>query len=150
MHSKYQFKSVLAPYIQRLLDIKRTSGVIGTYNHWIFKELDDYAIQYGLQDPVITEELIQSWRATRINDCDRRIYFKFSAWIQLANLMKRSGIECYVPKLPKRPSSDFVPYIFTPTQIEDMLKKADEIRVRRFMITTGVMAFPCLFGTENL
>ena len=49
MHSKYQFKSVLAPYIQRLLDIKRTSGVIGTYNHWIFKELDDYAIQYGLQ-----------------------------------------------------------------------------------------------------
>ena len=144
MHSKYQFKSVLAPYIQRLLDIKRTSGVIGTYNHWIFKELDDYAIQYGLQDPVITEELIQSWRATRINDCDRRIYFKFSAWIQLANLMKRSGIECYVPKLPKRPSSDFVPYIFTPTQIEDMLKKADEIRVRRFMITTGVMAFPCL------
>ena len=77
-------------------------------------------------------------------NCDRRIYFKFSAWIQLANLMKRSGIECYVPKLPKRPSSDFVPYIFTPTQIEDMLKKADEIRVRRFMITTGVMAFPCL------
>ena len=134
MHSKYQFKSVLAPYIQRLLDIKRTSGVIGTYNHWIFKELDDYAIQYGLQDPVITEELIQSWRATRINDCDRRIYFKFSAWIQLANLMKRSGIECYVPKLPKRPSSDFVPYIFTPTQIEDMLKKADEIRVRRFLL----------------
>ena len=103
MHSKYLFKSVLAPYIQRLLEIKRTSGVIGTYNHWIFKELDEFAIQYGLQEPAITEDLIQSWRATRTNDCDRRIYFKFSAWIQLATLMKRSGIECYVPKLPKRP-----------------------------------------------
>ena len=66
MHSKYLFKSVLAPYIQRLLEIKRTSGVIGTYNHWIFKELDEFAIQYGLQEPAITEDLIQSWRVTGV------------------------------------------------------------------------------------
>lgn len=50
MHSKYLFKSVLAPYIQRLLEIKRTSGVIGTYNHWIFRNLMNLPYNMGFKN----------------------------------------------------------------------------------------------------
>ena len=91
MAEQFNYSSVLAPHMRHLLDIKASAGISALRTKWILKEIDDFALEEHLADPHITEEFISKWRATRIADCDRTIYSKFSVWHQLTNLMARSG-----------------------------------------------------------
>ena len=109
MSRTFVFNSALAPYIRRLVEEKESTGSEALRTKWILKEIDDFATSYGLEEPVITKELIDAWRKTRINDCDSTLYTKYSIWSQLGKLMCRCGISCYILRLPKQPESKFVP-----------------------------------------
>lgn len=101
MAEKFMFHSVLAPYIQRLVEAKESAGLSALRLKWILKEFDDFAAGIGLTDPHITSGLIEQWRKTRIADADSTLYSKYSAWAQLTRMMSRNGVACYVPGFQK-------------------------------------------------
>ena len=144
MSRTFVFNSALAPYIRRLVEEKESTGSEALRTKWILKEIDDFATSYGLEEPVITKELIDAWRKTRINDCDSTLYTKYSIWSQLGKLMCRCGISCYILRLPKQPESKFVPYIYTHEQITKLFDACDNVVAFDRHYNTAAIMMPAL------
>ncbi len=71
MTDVFKYHSVLAPYMNGLIEIKESRGFNTISVKWFFKEFDSFAINYGLKKPVITQELVVAWRMSRTSDCGR-------------------------------------------------------------------------------
>ena len=70
MSEQFNYRSVLAPYMRLLLEVKASAGINAQRMKWILKEFDDYALLEHLADPHVTQEFIAGWRKTRVADCD--------------------------------------------------------------------------------
>lgn len=144
MAEQFYYSSVLAPYMNHLLEVKISAGISALRTKWILKEIDDFANEENLNDPHITEPFFNKWRATRIADCDRTLYAKYSVWSQLTKLMCRCGCACFIPRIPKQPKPDFTPYIFTKEQIAAILSAADDCRLYDIRMGTSLIVMPAL------
>lgn len=144
MAEQFIYSSVLAPHMRHLLDIKTSAGLSVLRTKWILKEIDDFANAEHLTDPHISESFIKRWRATRIADCEKTLYAKYSVWSQLTALMCRCGCICFIPRMPKQPKKDFTPYIFTSEQIADIFSAADECRLYDIRMGTALISMPSL------
>ena len=71
MSKVFNYRSVLAPYMNSLLEMKSSAGVSCQRMKWILKEFDNFAVSKGLTDPHLTSDFIARWRTTRVADCDR-------------------------------------------------------------------------------
>lgn len=144
MSKRFNYRSILAPYMRSLLEVKASAGIRALRMKWILKEFDDFALSENITDPHITSGFILKWRKTRGADCDRTIYAKYSVWRQLTTLMSRRGCLCYIPKLPKQPQLDFTPYIFTESQIADIFAACDAYRLYDVRMGTALFSMPAL------
>lgn len=144
MSKRFNYRSILAPYMRSLLEVKASAGIRTLRMKWILKEFDDFALSENITDPHITSGFILKWRKTRGADCDRTIYAKYSVWRQLTTLMSRRGCLCYIPKLPKQPQLDFTPYIFTESQIADIFAACDAYRLYDVRMGTALFSMPAL------
>lgn len=144
MAEQFNYSSVLAPYMRHLLELKFSAGISAQRMKWILKEFDDFANTEHLCDAHITEEFIQKWRTTRIADCDRTLYAKYSVWFQLTRMMSRYGRECFIPRLPKQPKPDFTPYIFTMEQMASIFTAADNCRLYDIRMGTALISIPAI------
>jgi len=111
--------------------MKEASGCNYLRGKWILYEIDRFFQENNVPDPVITRELVNQWRKTRINDSSSTIYSKYSIIAQLARFMSRQGQECFIPRLSgnDRSKCNFTPYIFTRNQMDQILQLSDRLRV---------------------
>mgnify|MGYP004443270211 CR=1 FL=1 len=144
MAEQFNYSSILAPYMKKLLDIKSSAGISALRTKWILKEFDDFANASGLDGPHVTEAFIAEWRKTRLDDCDRTLYTKYSVWSQLTTLMCRHGCHCHIPNMPKQPKPDFTPYIFTTEQIASIIEAADSCRLYDIRMGTALISMPAI------
>ena len=47
--------------------------------------------------------------------------------------MSSMGLECYVPRLPRKHKSEYVPYIFTENEIKSLFAAADNLGKKNIM-----------------
>ena len=144
MAEQFNYSSVLAPYMRLLIEVKESAGISAHRIKWILKEFDDFANREQLSDVHITEDFIKRWRATRIADCDNTLYYKYSVWSQLTRMMSRYGQECFIPRMPREPKSDFTPYIFTQEQMAAIFDAADGCRLYDIRMGTSLIAIPAI------
>lgn len=144
MAEQFNYSSVLALYMRHLLEIKSSIGISAQRMKWILKEFDDFANSEHLSDAHISEAFIKKWHATRIADCDRTLYAKYSVWSQLTRMMSRCGCECFIPRMPKQPKPDFTPYIFTMEQMSDIFNAADSSRLYDIRMGTALFSIPAI------
>ena len=145
MTNPFDYQGVLAPYMKALLRIKESCGqaVLGT--KWTFKEFDEFTIQYGLSEPIITKDLIGIWAKSRENDCSRTFYGKCSRLSQLAKYMNEHGIKSYIMPLPKRTNDrGFIPYIFSEEQMQSIFQEADGLQRQSHRKDDPIISVPCL------
>jgi site-specific recombinase XerD len=113
------------------IHLKEESGCNFLRGKWILYEIDRFFQENNVSDPVITREMVNQWRKTRINDSSSTIYSKYSIIAQLARFMSRQGQECFIPRLPENSLSkcNFTPYIFTHNQMDQILQASDRLRI---------------------
>lgn len=145
MTDPFNYKGVLAPYMKAIIRMKEACGQTIISTKWTYKEFDEFTIQYGLAEPVITKGLTDAWAATRLNDCSRTLHGKCSRIAQLAKYMNEHGIKSYVMPLPKCDNDRaFVPYIFTEKQMQDILREADHLLRGSHRKDDPIISIPCL------
>lgn len=144
MSNPFNYSSVLAEEIKRFIEMKESAGLSVLRTKWILKEFDDFALKWHLDKPCISRTLVSEWRKTRIDDCPKTLYVKYSVWSQLAKYMCRNGHECFIPQLPKQPKSDFTPYIFTHEQIDALLQECDKTEVYDRHMSVALFAIPAI------
>lgn len=144
MHKRFEYQSVLAPYIRDFIHLKESSGCNYLRGKWILNEFDQFFLQKNITEPSLTREIVLDWHKTRINDSPATIYSKYSILNQLARYMSRQGCNCFIPRLPESKSSkcNFTPYIFTHDQIDQLLQLSDELRMYDRHMSNALFCVP--------
>lgn len=145
MTDSFNYKGVLAPYMKAIIRMKEACGQLVISIKWTYKEFDEFTIQYGLAEPIITKELTDKWLATRFNDCSRTLHGKCSRIAQLAKYMNEHGIKSYIMPLPKCDNDrSFIPYIFTEKQIQNIFRETDLLLRESHRKDDPIISIPCL------
>lgn len=145
MNDRFKYHSILAPYMKGLIAIKESQGFTILSTKWFFKEFDSFIIEYGLKDPVITRDLIDAWRKSRVNDCARTLYGKCSQLVQLARYMCERGKDSYIMILPEvKNDRGFTPYIFSESQMEVIFKETNKLMRQSHRMDDPIMVIPCI------
>ncbi len=147
MSEKFNYGSVLAGCMKSLVETKEAAGYNTLRTKWILKEFDDYAKSVDLKEPRISRELVEGWRNTRVNDCERTLYAKYSTWNQLATHMNRQGFQCFVPQIPRQPKPTFTPYIFTKEEINAIFLEIDKATMVDAHMNVSLFSLPALYRT---
>jgi site-specific recombinase XerD len=128
-----------------LIAIKESQGFMSLSMKWFFKEFDAFVINYGLERAVITQDIIDEWRKSRINDCSRTFYGKCSKLVQLARYMCEHGENAYIMQLPKVENDrGYTPYIFSASQMLAIFEKSNRLMRESHRIDDPIMAIPAL------
>lgn len=144
MSEQFNYTSILAPYMNMMLQRKEAAGLVVSRMKWILKEFDTFANTENLETTHITENFIEKWKKTRTADSAGTMYAKNSVWHQLTKFMCRCGCECYIPTLPRQPKPNATPYIYTKEQITSIFKATDECRLRGTCMNTVIFPMPAL------
>jgi len=144
MGEQFEYRSVFAPFFESFLKMKDTMGYGLNKFRWIFLELDRFFVATGVTHAYITSEQIAAWRKTRVNDKARTLYDKYSVLSQFCRYMCHLGHECYIPRLPRRKETDFIPYIFTHEQMKRIFRECDMLTLQSSNMNNALFAIPAL------
>ena len=128
----YIFRSSLKEYIQKYVDFKRSIGFkVGSSVYYSLKGMDDFLLEYGLSSDslILTKEMVEAYVSYRGSESSKTQHMRMSTIRQFALFMNRIGFSFYV--YPEsdfvRVKSDFIPYIFTHSEIDRLIRILDEI-----------------------
>ena len=124
--------------------LKNACGYDALRMKWILLEFDRFFVSEGVKELHVKKEHIEKWRATRLNDSERTLYSKYSAWSQFCRYLCHIGIECFIPRLPRQPDRSFTPYIFTREQMQKIFQACDELRLHDRHMNVNLMVLPSL------
>jgi len=144
MNNNTEYRSVFAPYFNSFLHMKETMGYSLTKFKYILIEFDRFFLETGAAKTHITCEQITAWRQSRVNDKERTLYDKFSVISQFCKYMCHLGHECYIPRLPKKKDWDFIPYVLTHKQMEQIFSESDRLPLLSNNMNTALFAIPAL------
>ena len=144
MQKRFEYQSVLAPYIRDFIHLKEATGCNFLRGKWILNEFDQFFLQNNILEPAITRELVLDWHKTRINDSPATLYSKYSVLTQFTRYMSRQGSKCFIPRLPEssRSKCNFTPYIFTHHQIDRLLQLSDQLRMHDRHMSNTIFCVP--------
>ncbi|MDD3724822.1 MAG: tyrosine-type recombinase/integrase [Bacteroidales bacterium] len=143
----YIYKSIFAPHFKSFVRMKAAMGFTTPKIEYILKELDELFVVMDTKEPVLTREMIRTWRESRLNDSERTLYDKWSIISQFSRYMCHCGFISYVPRMPRQKDKYFIPKIFTSEEITRFFEAADNLRCNAFAHNHSLFSIPALFRT---
>jgi len=124
-----KFQSQIANIIKQFIEEKKSCGY--KYNEEIrqLKQFDRYLFHERLSQPELPRTIVHDWLAKRTHESIRTHNGRVCILRQLAKYMNRMGHPAYVPEkeLTIKGGKEFMPYIFTHTEIHKLFKVADQL-----------------------
>ena len=145
MSKGYVFRSAFAPYILEFLKMKGNLVVNSDVYHHTLQQWDEAMLENGFNELYVTRGMVSAWENSLRNICDRTSYAKHTQLIQFLKYMCRLGIECFVPRIPKRPSNMYTPYVFTHEEMSRIMEAIDKSEQKVFRPQSCLICMPCLF-----
>ncbi|MBQ0123555.1 MAG: tyrosine-type recombinase/integrase [Bacteroidales bacterium] len=138
------FNSALAPYMHAYMKEYATKG-FNCYRHaFPLMQFDRYLTRSGYDKDFITETAYHGWTEWLNGHRDSTKYEYSTVVVSFIKYLTEMGHPCYIPRLPKFHESDFVPYVFTPEEMEKIFKACDEWRDRRHTVRNLAIIMPAL------
>jgi integrase len=152
MNDKFNYSSVYAPYFKQFIATKQALGYVSLRTEWVFLELDKFFLGSNVTTLGITRELVDQWRATRINDASATIYTKYSILSQFCRFMCKIGYDSFIPRMPVNTAKNsFTPYIFSNQEMTAIFSACDNLRLYDKHMSTIQFIIPAvirlLYGT---
>ena len=145
MSHKFEYTSVLAPYIRSFVEMKLAQGYTYYSPQWMLKEIDDFYNENHIEEATITKEIYRRWLETRIFDGGGRKYSKAVMWRTLATYMRLCGVKCEIPMPPRPQKPEHKPYVLTHDQMTRMFTAIDSMEQQCRNYNTSLFSMPALF-----
>jgi integrase len=138
---KYVFTSVFASEMNRYLYLLREAGRYIARIQSSLKSFDEYLTNIGFTQKALEADTISAWIKTR-NVSSRTKAHDVISLRGFAKHLTSLGIETCCPEIPKI-HSDYVPYIFSDSEIDRMILVADNFEAWG-KLTRAALLFPVL------
>lgn len=97
---------------------------------WILYEFDTFLINNSYDKEYITEDIFNKWYVYNRGLSSQTIFIKARVIKSFSFFLSRIGIESYAPRIGKAKQSEYIPYIFTDIEINNIFKALDSLRLR--------------------
>ena len=138
------YESIFAPFMQRLITIKRGLGFKCIDMEYAYLMFDRFILSESVSSVGITRELAEKWSAPRANESQRTRYVRIAHVAQLCHFLCTLGYKSHIPRLPRIQRSH-VPYIFSREQVAAFFAASDRIMIKCSRHETSISAVPALF-----
>jgi integrase/recombinase XerD len=123
------FKSSMAPLIKSYLDFKRNLGY--KFQHpFVLSNLDRFLYEQEYESICLSEDILNQWGERRPNESKVTWYKRINDIRSLCIYLNGIGYPSYVPRLPKRYTVTFKPYIFTQEELQCFFEACDNMNYR--------------------
>ena len=148
--------SIVAPYIDGLLEEKHANGYCYESEELILNRFNKYCSSHGLKEPEITKDFLSHWMEQKSTEGKFNHGKRISVVRQLMLFMATLGINVYIPH-------DFchftraLPHIFDPVELKDFFEVLDSysppvskgFQVRMHMEYRMMFRLYCCCGLRN-
>lgn len=139
-------RSVFAPYMEDFVEQKRALGLRYNAGVEIFREFDRFCIMKGLKEAVLTEEVMNEWCQRRQYESIRTHEMRVIYIRQLSRFLAANGLQAPMAFHPvSGKNRNFIPYIFTSKEIENLLHAVDKASVYSHISPARHLVIPMLF-----
>lgn len=122
-------RSPLAPYAVEYIAQKRALGAKCRSEAEVINMFDDFCIEYGLSEPMLPQELFDSWGEKRPHENGTTHRIRIQQVRQFARFLMNNGVAAPTVFLPlPQPDKTFLPYIFTHNEIRRLLAAVDQTK----------------------
>lgn len=124
-----QFKSILKDRLADFLELRKVSKSESTYEHdrQILQIFDEYLCSIDCSDQNLSEEQVTGW-IRNLNGKSSSIANVVIVVRIFVEYLKSYGIDPYIPPIPKI-CDDYVPYIFSDDEINQIFSIADALKM---------------------
>ena len=144
MNKAIDFKSVLAPYLSAFVREHLMKGYKYAALQSCLRTFDNYLIEIEHTNTYFMKSDFDKWCETISGHQSATIYSEVSILVRFLRYMCLLGHECYIPRLPKKPLRDFVPYIYSREEMAMIFNVADSLRMKRKFHKSIMMIMPAL------
>lgn len=142
MNKHYQ--SIYGTHIRQFIEMKQKLGFKYNGASVILAQIDKLATELEINSSGITQAFAANWSQLRLGESEYSRYGRISILAQFSSFLCDLGIETYLPKRPPMPVCNFIPYIYTPQEIEAIFKAADELRLQISFKSSSLIAVPAI------
>lgn len=121
-----EYRSSLAPFLASYVEFKRSLGYKIEYTY-VFRNLDRFLCERAYEQIGLSEEILSSWCERRANESEVTWYKRIVDVKNFAVFLNGLGYPSFVPRLPKRYSSTFTPYIFSHEELARFFASCDSL-----------------------
>ena len=148
MSRVYEYKSGLSSQIQAFIDEKRSLGCKYEKEAKTFYEMDKFLLKNEVVTPVLSQGIVELWISKRANEKRKNQRWRLNFTKRFVSYLKLNGYDAYYPDFKISSSDDkcFIPYIFSNSEISDLLTYFDEMKPSR-QYPNGHIVIPMLFRT---
>ena len=139
------FKSNLAEYMTTFIYIRSSANIDVRHFHQTFKGFDEHLIAINHNRDYVNKSDYDGWYEKISQNAEvSTIYRKISSLRLLLTFICQQGNECYIPRLPKRHQSSFIPYIFSQDEIATIFSVCDELSLQAKQAKSCLVCIPAL------
>lgn len=144
MNNTVNYTSVLAPFFTSYLNEQYRLGYKAEDIKYTLLTIDQFLNEIKHDFTYITKNIYDHWLDTIQQQKTSTIYRKVSIFIRFLKYMSEIGMECYIPRLPRKHDSGFVPYIYSQEEIKKIFAACDGLRAKERHAKTILIIFPAL------
>ena len=138
------FRSSIASLIKSYVDFKRSLGYKFQYTY-VFSNLDRFLCEQAYKSLGLSEEILSKWSERRPNESDVTWYKRVDDIRNLSIYLNGIGYPSYVPRLPRRYTTTFKPYIFTYEELQRFFEACDNMVEYNISCQSLYYVCPALF-----
>ena len=144
VHFMTSYKSIYGIHIQEFIGMKRKLGYKYVDNAIHLAKIDILAAQNNETSLGITKEFAERWMEKRPHESLRFQHKRISNLTYFSSYLCSVGIQSYVPKLPPLSRSNYIPYIYSPNEIQALFEACDQLRVDLLLMKSCLICMPVL------
>ncbi len=138
------FSSIYAESLKAYIHMKRKLGFAFQTGAVILAQLDRLAAKRQESSPGITQPLAEAWAARRPHESDAYRYQRVRLLIGFSSYLVDLGIVSFIPKPMAYPPRTFIPYIYTPQQMQTLFQACDQLRLCLLDTDSSLLSMPTL------
>ena len=148
MSRVYEYHSGLAAPIQNYIAEKRALGRKYDKESKMFREMDRFLIEQGIQAPEFPQSATLKWIEKRPNEKRKNQRYRLNFTKRFVLYLQSKGFEAHCPRLTisSRDDYDFTPYIFSNVELGRLIGYFGIMKPSR-QYRNGHIVFPLLFKT---
>lgn len=126
-----RFESVFADELTKYIKYKRSLGMQYDRPEYELVTFSKFLADNNVSEMTISKEIAEKWCCRRVDEGHKMWANRTGIYRQFAIYLNKNGYSAYIPPMPQRYITEYIPYIFTKEEILNIFDAADKYDAQR-------------------